>query len=330
MAVLTAEDWNLFLDDYPDAHLLQTGAWGDLKAQFGWEPVRVQAGTCGAQILFRRLPLGFSVAYIPKGPIGTDWQVIWPEVEGICRERRSIFLRVEPDEIDHSASWISPELPGFIPGAPVVQPRRTIILDINGGEGAWLARMKQKTRYNIRLAQKKEIVVRQSQNLDEFFTLMHTTGQRDGFGVHSRDYYRLAYQLFQNRNECVLLVAEYQSKPLAAVMTFAHGKRAWYFYGASSDEERQRMPAYLLQYEAMCWASGRGCQLYDLWGVPDYDEVVLEEKFSSRSDGLWGVYRFKRGFGGQLVRSAGAWDRVFMPAIYRLYRRWQDRHVEEL
>jgi lipid II:glycine glycyltransferase (peptidoglycan interpeptide bridge formation enzyme) len=108
-------------------------------------------------------------------------------------------------------------------------------------------------------------------------------------------------------------------------MVFRRGARAWYFYGASSEAERSRMPAYLVQWEAMRWAIRHGCREYDLWGVPDADEAQLEAQFTERSDGLWGVYRFKRGFGGQLVRSAGAWDRVYLPPLYALYRVWLGR-----
>ncbi len=120
------------------------------------------------------------------------------------------------------------------------------------------------------------------------------------FGVHSRDYYQRAYELFQPRGECILLLAEYQGEPISALMAFSRGQRAWYFYGASGNAHRERMPTYLLQWEAMRWARARGCLSYDLWGVPDYDESYLETHFSERSQGLWGVYRFKRGFGGQL------------------------------
>ncbi len=89
------------------------------------------------------------------------------------------------------------------------------------------------------------------------------------------------------------------------------------------------MPTYLLQWEGMRWAARQGCQEYDLWGIPDVDEVELERQFAGRSDGLWGVYRFKRGFGGQVVRSPGAWDRVYQPVLYRLYRWWMKRRGGE-
>ena len=88
------------------------------------------------------------------------------------------------------------------------------------------------------------------------------------------------------------------------------------------------MPAYLLQWEAMRWAKARGCSVYDLWGVPDADEAALEAGFAHRSEGLWGVYRFKRGFGGVLRRSAGAWDRPYLPLVYPLYRWWSRKRQE--
>jgi lipid II:glycine glycyltransferase (peptidoglycan interpeptide bridge formation enzyme) len=103
-------------------------------------------------------------------------------------------------------------------------------------------------------------------------------------------------------------------------MVFQYGDRSWYFYGASSDQHRELMPTYLVQWEAMRWAKARGCRTYDLWGVPDEDFDTLEEQFMSRNDGLWGVYRFKRGFGGQLLRASGPWDRVYNPALYALYK----------
>ena len=108
-------------------------------------------------------------------------------------------------------------------------------------------------------------------------------------------------------------------------MAFAPGKRAWYLYAASRDEQRQLNPTYLIQLEAMRWAGSKGCTEYDLYGVPDFDEETLEEQFTERKDGLWGVYGYKRRFGGRLLRSVGAWDRVYQPALYWLYRAWVAR-----
>jgi peptidoglycan pentaglycine glycine transferase (the first glycine) len=322
MARLSAAEWDAFLQRYPDAHLLQSSAWGELKAAFGWQVERVAVGEAGVQVLFRSLPAGFSLAYVPKGPLGRGWHDLWLEVDAVCRRRRAIFLKVEPDFPEPLPEQVQADLVGFLPSRHTVQPRRTIVVSLEGSEEELLARMKQKTRYNVRLAEKKGVVVRPWDDLVAFQRMMATTGQRDGFGVHSLAYYRRAYELFSASGGCALLAAEFQGRPLAALMVFARGKRAWYFYGASTDQERNRMPTYLLQWQAMRWARSRGCAQYDLWGVPDADEATLESQFEGRSDGLWGVYRFKRGFGGQLVRTAGAWDRIYMPGLYALYRWW--------
>ena len=327
MATLTRTEWDLFLAGNPKAHLLQSGEWGDLKSSFNWTPERIQVGECGAQILFRRLPLGLTIAYIPKGPVGEDWSVLWPEVDALCRRKRAILLKVEPDAWEDEDAEIAAKMTGFIPSS-AIQPRRTVLIDLTGSEEDCLARMKQKTRYNIRLAQKKDVVIRESDDLDAFQQLMMTTGSRDGFGVHTLAYYKRVYDLFTATGKVALLQAEYDGRPLAAIMAFAAGERAWYLYGASSDEERNRMPTYLLQWEAMRWAAARGCKTYDLWGVPDEDEETLESQFEQRSDGLWGVYRFKRGFGGCLMRSVRAWDRVYQPLLYQVYLRVVKRSRE--
>jgi peptidoglycan pentaglycine glycine transferase (the first glycine) len=326
--ILDATDWKQWIANYPQAHLLQTAAWGDLKSGFGWQSERICAGSAGAQVLFRRLPFGLSIAYLPKGPVGTDWTALLPELDRLCRKRWAILLKVEPDAWEEDEKALSLRLPGFKPDGVPVQPRRTVVIRLDGDEGVWLERMKPKTRYNIRLAERKNVIVRPSSDLDTFYKLMQVTGGRDGFGVHSLAYYERAYALFHEQGAAELFIAEFEGRPLAGLMVFAQGKRAWYLYGASNDEERNRMPTYLLQWEAMRWAAARGCEEYDLWGVPDEPEEVLEAQFESRSDGLWGVYRFKRGFGGVIKRSASTWEKVYIAPLYALYR-WYARKKED-
>ena len=318
MPEVSKQEWSKFLSQHADAHLLQSVAWGELKSDFGWEAVRLVDGHAGVQVLFRRLPFGLTMAYIPKGPLGDGWAHLWLEVDVVCQARNAVFLKIE---LDAWADDDELELPSdFIPSAHSIQPRRTIIVDLRGSEDDILARMKQKTRYNIRLAGKKGVVVRASPDVKTFSEMVAVTGQRDGFGVHNLAYYQRTYDLFHPHGKCELLQAEYEGHPLAALMVFAQGKRAWYLYGASSNLERNRMPTYLLQWNALRWARAQGCTEYDLWGVPDEDADVLEAEFTQRSDGLWGVYRFKRGFGGQVKRAVGAWDRVYKPELYYLYR----------
>ncbi len=226
---------------------------------------------------------------------------------------------VEPDEWESEHLSLITDNWSLATALHNIQPPRTIVISLEGSEDDVLARMKQKCRYNVRLAEKKGITVRAWDDLDGFHRLMQVTGGRDGFGVHSLAYYKKAYDLFYPAGMAELLVAEFEGKPLAALMIFAIGKRSWYLYGASNDEERNRMPTYLLQWEAIRWAKARGCTEYDLWGVPDADEATLEAEFETRHDGLWGVYRFKRGFGGEVKRASQALDRVYMPLLYKLY-----------
>jgi peptidoglycan pentaglycine glycine transferase (the first glycine) len=327
--------WDDFVTRHPRGHLLQTSDWGALKGQFGWEAQLVtwhkgDALAAGAQVLYRWLPGGrfFSVAYVPRGPV-VDWddpaavRAILSQLTAEARKHRAIFVRIEPGLAEEERTMPDRLLGemGFHTVRRTIQPRRTVLVDISGGEDGILGRMKQKTRYNIRLAGRKGVVVRLGgrDDLPAFTQLVQVTGGRQDFGVHSPAYFRAAYDQFSADDRVGLLLAEYEGRPLAGLMVFALGETAWYLYGASSDEERQRMPAYLLQWEAMRWARAKGCTHYDLWGVPDEDEETLEAEFLDRSDGLWGVYRFKRGFGGRLIRWAGAYDRVFNRPLYWLF-----------
>jgi len=314
-------------------HLLQSWAWGELKSQFGWTAVRVQVAEAGAQILFRRLPLGRTIAYIPKGPL-VNWsdrqqsQALFEAIHAEAKKHRSLFLKIEPDlcRVDGESRqgfepvWTFLRQAGF-QSSDTIQPRTTLIIDIDQAEPAILAEMKQKTRYNIRLAQKKGVTVRQGERVDVplFHQLALTTADRNEFGVHSPDYYQLAFDLF-TPDRCALFIAEFESQPVAAVMVFRQGEEAYYFYGASSNQHRNLMPTYLVQWEAIRWAKAQGCRRYDLWGVPDADAATLEAQFQHRHDGLWGVYRFKRGFGAQVVQSIGAFDYVYTPLLYPLYK----------
>jgi lipid II:glycine glycyltransferase (peptidoglycan interpeptide bridge formation enzyme) len=319
MPTVSLAEWNRYIQSQPNTHILQTGEWGELKAAFGWKPIRIIDKTSGVQILFRKLPLGFTVGYIPKANFDPS---LWPEIDVVCKQHRAIFLKLEPDAWEGENLSKITNYPSLITSLHNIQPPRTIIIGIKGSEEEILSRMKQKTRYNIRLAEKKDVTVRPWDDLEAFHRMMLLTGGRDGFGVHSLEYYQRAYDLLHPKQMGKLLLAEYQGRPLAALFAARHGNRAYYLYGASTDEERNRMPTYLLQWEAMKWAKAHGCQEYDLWGVPDEEKASLEANFEARHDGLWGVYRFKRGFGGELKRAAQARDRVYNPLLYWVYLRF--------
>ena len=329
-------EWDAFVAGHPSGSLLQMTNWARLKSRFGWHSQRVwlrRGGqlVAGAQMLVRAAALGLiRVAYIPHGPL-VDWDdeeqlsVLLNQIDHAVYQERAGLLKMEPlvwqSEMSQENWRTLCQREGCLPDTDTIQPPRTLVVDLTSPEDEILARMKQKTRYNVRLSAKKGVTVRQgsAEDIPIFNQLMQVTGARSAFGVHEPRYYQTAFELF-SPDDVALWIAQYNGKPLAAIMVFVAGDRAAYLYGASGDEERQRMPSYAVQWAAMRWAKERGCSAYDLWGVPDYPEEKLEADFRGRNDGLWGVYRFKRGFGGRLQRTVGTADRVYNKTVYRLYQ----------
>lgn len=334
--VSSAEAWHQALLSLSNPHPLQSWAWADFKSRWGWSAapllltIQDSQPLAAALVLKRQLPrLPFSILYVPKGPI-LDYnnaplrRVVLAQLEQIARRQKAIFVKIDPDVV---YSWglederYSPVGAKFIRELLArgwrffddqVQFRNTVELDLERPAGELLAAMKQKTRYNIRLAERKGITIRSGSPAD-FPTIAQMyleTAQRDGFAVRPVAYYLDAWQTFYDAGLAHPLLAEYEGQPVAAVIVVSYGRRAIYMYGASTDKERQRMPNYLLQWEAIRQAQERGYRVYDFWGAPD-DFV--------ESDLLWGVWRFKAGFNGQVVRHIGAWDYPARPFWYWLY-----------
>lgn len=322
------EQWNAFLLQ-KGGHLLQSYEWGEFKSCFGWRACRValegrEEIIAGAQLLIRDLPLG-SLAYIPRGPVidpqkGEALETLLAQLHLLARQESALFLRLEPDWEGGDRGNLL-RRGGFRRALQSIQPQSTLAVDIEGDLESILSQMKPKTRYNIRLAERKGVVVKEGreEDLEAFYQLLRITGSRDRFFVHSGRYYLEAWRAFAPRGMGRLLLAFYGHQMLAGLMVFAFGHRAYYLYGASSGEHRNLMPNHLLQWEAIRWAKERGCLVYDLWGIPD--EVGKDGEppdFAKRDGELWGVYRFKRGFGGRVVRTIGALDYVYSPLLYRL------------
>ncbi len=325
------EEWDDFVLS-KGGHLLQSWGWGEFKSRFGWEVARLvawdEAGNQPegvAQVLLRSLPLG-KMAYVPKGPVADPedrdtMKRLLAMLRDFGRERRVIFLKVEPDTEEQAplAELLSSE--GFRPSDYAIQPRATIVVDLDDDPEEILLRMKSKTRYNIRLAERKGVTVREGgeEDISLFYRLLEVTGEREDFGVHDEEYYLQAWRIFAPRERVKLFLAYYGEELLAGLMVFAFGSRAWYLYGASSDRHRNRMPNHLLQWRAMRWAKERGCTSYDLWGIPEEAGLQREEDMEDvlERGGLWGVYRFKRGFGGRIVRYP-SYDYVYSRFSYWL------------
>jgi len=344
--------WDRAVLALPNPHVLQSWTWGAFKSRQGWEASRMllQEGgqtVAAASMLCRKAPrLPFTICYVPKGPLldWTDTELaarVLSELEGLARQRQAIFAKIDPDVYYGDAPAFSPrpvnaslmarllEARGWRFSAEQIQFRNTVLLDLSPTEEALLAAMRQKARYNVRLAMRRGVTVRHvsaangsaplTPALDVFYRLYAETSRRDGFIIRPPGYYQDVWQSFLEQGQAHLLLAEVEGETVAGLMLFTFGQTAWYLYGASSSRQRKHMPNQLLQWAAIRQAKAVGCTLYDLWGAPDR----LDE-----SDPMWGVVRFKLGLGGQLARGLGAWDFPVQRLAYGLYTTLMPRYLD--
>lgn len=283
-----------------------------------------------AQVLYRS-QMGASVGYMPRGPvISGDHDTLWPlllkELGGLARHNRAIMTIVEPNTpLNLSDSFRDA---GVVAGPSHLQPGRTVKIPLSTDD-AILKQMHQKTRYNVRLGQRRGVIVERLQpdeaSLDAFYDLMADTAERNEFGIHSRGYYADFLRIFGD--DAVLLFSRLAGGELAAVLIAARfGKEAIYMYGASSTQHRADGAAFLLQFEAMRWARDLGCDTYDLWGIPEQDPDKVSGDGATaisgtRGDDWRGLYRFKTGFGGEIVTYPPVVERRHVPVLPWLARK---------
>ena len=345
VAVHDRATWNQTLLRLPRPHILQSWEWGAFKSRHGWSATRwllkEANGTprAAAQVLSRHLSrLPYGLLYVPKGPIldhadAQAWDTILAHLEHLAHRRRAIFVKIDPDvSVDGAAIKERLLERSWRPSMEQIQFRNTVTLDLTRDEKTLLAMMKSKWRYNIRLAERKGVMVRpgKTDDLPLLYDMYRETALRDGFVIRPFEYYRDAWGSFVESGLAHPLIAWVNGDAVAMVILFHYGDRAWYLYGASHNRHRDKMPNHLLQWHAICWAQSVNCTVYDLWGAPD----ALTE-----NDPMWGVYRFKQGFGGTLARHIGAYDYpssrpwywfyvVAMPRLLKLMRRryWGKAH----
>lgn len=311
--------------------ILQSWRWGEFKSRHGWEPIRLlvqdEQHAAAAQILVRRA-WGFSILYIPRGPVARDTSpflagTLRNAVGEIARRYRAITVIAEPENAA-SATLLSKPL-GWSESPLVIQPRRTLRLHLESDEEL-LRQMKPKTRYNIRLAFRRGVTTRiaHPSEISEFYTLLLETAQRDGFGVHDLAYFRDLLECFEGH--AALIFAEYEHQLAAAALVVRFGDEAVYLYGASRTALQRHMPAYAVQWAAIQWARQQGCQWYDLWGLAvDEEEPPAHEERLNQRGGLWGVSRFKLGFGGEPYTYPGTRELVRHRWLRHLWQRLWSR-----
>jgi len=337
--------WNAPLAELPYAHILQSWEWGELKRQTtGWHPQRL-AFYRGNELVAMasvgvRQAAGLKVMYASKGPAlayedAELTAAVLDELQRRAQRMGAVWLKIDPDVIAATGVPAEPDdtpnptgqqmigqlqAHGWRYSADQPQFRNTITLDLTPSADDLLAALSQSTRRKVRTAPKKDVSIHPAtlDDLPALYALYHETGARDGFLTRPLSYYQLAWSRFIEGGLAQPFIAEFEGRAIAHVILYKFGKRCWYFYGASGNEERQRMPNYALQWESILWAQSQGCTLYDFWGAPN----VFDE-----SDSMWGVYEFKRGFNGVVTRHIGAWDYAPYPPLYWGYTQVMPRVI---
>jgi lipid II:glycine glycyltransferase (peptidoglycan interpeptide bridge formation enzyme) len=316
---------NDFISAQEHSPFLQSWQWGEFQKKVAlrqaqgrrdgqgvWRVGVENSGelVAAATIIKKELPAGKSYFYCGRGPVVKQttnnkqlttelFKLLFKEIEKLAREEGVMFLRLDPlTQITDHKSQITKTLD--------VQPSKTLILDLNKSEDELLKEMHQKTRYNIKLAEKKGVKVAEGDlsRFEDFWKLLDQTSGRDKFRPHGRNYYEA---MFAPENDIVkLYFAEYQGKTLAAGIFSFFGDSVTYLHGGSSNEDREVMAPYLLQWSVIKAAKSAGYKHFDFHGID-------EEKWP-------GVTRFKKGFGGLEYNYPGTFDLVYDEGWYGVYK----------
>lgn len=319
----TLGEYESFIEKHPKGHFMQSSPWGRLKSEWKWQALCVRDGggmICGTlSVLIRRLPgLPLTIMYGGRGPVCDigDIDTLRELVAGaraLAKRHRSYVLKLDPDVPASDAAFVSAmkglgfrnstggkNFEGF-------QPRFVFRLDVAGKtEDELFGAFHQKTRYNIRLAERRGVTTKICgvEMVPVFSRIMLETGVRDGFVTRPAAYFEKLLDSLGDKAR--LYMAFFEGKPVSGTLAVHFGDKVWYLYGASSNEYRNVMPNYLLQREMIRWAIAENCRIYDFRGVSgDMTE----------DNPLYGLYRFKKGFSGELVEFCGEFDFVFNPVV---------------
>ncbi len=300
--------WNNFLLNQPTQTgiFLQSAQWLDFQEAAGHKALRLAysdekeniTGLCG--VIFRTAKFGKKYFYIPRGPIGKPEELI-SEIIKLAKKENSIFLKIEPSVEFRVSSFKFKKTSS-------VQPRQTIVLDLNKSEEELLSSMHEKTRYNIRLAEKKNLFIKKG-SAEDFWKLMEDTTKRDKFSSHPKKHYQMMLEKISGdgkkemRTELKMVYSG--DTPLAAAIVGYFGDTVTYIHGASSNENRNLMAPYFLHWEIIKEAKKLGYKFYDFWGID-------EKKWP-------GVTRFKKGFGGFEINYPGTFDLPIDKFWYTIY-----------
>ena len=319
------EEYTKFLENHERCNFQQSLEWARVKTSWKREVILAEDENkkiIGSLMVWvRKIPIFGNIMYSARGPICDihDMEVLQQLTEGakeLAKKYNAIVLRIEPDikSDDEDFKNIMLQLGFSIKDdaknfREEIQPRYVFRLDTKGKtEDEIFKAFHQKTRYNVRLATKKGVTIKEGnkEDLKDFHKIMVTTGIRDGFITRPLEYFEKMYDELGPEHMKVLL-AYYEGKPIAGVIPIMYGNKTWYLYGASSNEHRNLMPNYLLQWEMIKIALSRKSDIYDLRGVPGI------------ADNSNGLYRMKKGFGAEYTEFVGEVYMPYKPMMYNLY-----------
>lgn len=315
-------DWDNFVINHPHGQFTQTSAWAQLKQKYGWQPQlwviqHQQAIIAGAFVHQRPLPLGQSLQYIPFGPLAhpDHPQALTALINHLKQQAQgSIYLQIEPPTHHDQLAELLPS-----PISRMIQPERTLILDLSQSEDQLQAGMRQTTRRYIRQAQKQGLTTNHftsDQGLDQFYDIMQQVHQRKKFGIHIKQYYRdichLFDQLTQQTNQpaTVHIITINQGPDLLGayfLLQIAH--KSWELYGGTSHQGLKLRANYLLKWHSITAMKQAGVISYDQWGIAPNDDPKHY---------LAGVTYFKQGFAGHQIDRPGAYIHTNKPLLYTL------------
>ncbi len=304
----TPQEWNAYIAGQPHAQFLQSYEWGVFQKSLGRRVWYLGGGEQKESVrcLAIAYPLKGTMFYLmcPRGPVGVPSDVWSKEFIKWSHEQGAQFARIEPIE----------SVPMKATHVRDVEPSHTRIVDLSKTENELLSVMHPKTRYNIHLSQKKGVIVAAkkyneitSDELAMWWALSSETAKRNKISVHSREYYQ---KLLTSFPYITLYQAKWQGSVVAMAVMVGFGDTMYYLYGASTQEHKEVMAPYLLQWQAMVDAKNVGYRYYDFWGVAPDD---------SSTHPLAGVTRFKKGFGGEVITYPGTFDIPFKKLPYILY-----------
>lgn len=320
----TLPEYEAFVQSSPKGNFAQSVLWARQKPMWTWKAIAVRDGggaICGTlAVLIRKVPgTPFTLMYGCRGPVcdPSDQATIRELLDGarlLAKEFRSYVIKLDPDIPSSNTQFRDYMLgQGFRlkeggKNFEAIQPRYVFRLNVEGRtEEELMAGFHQKWRYNIRLAERRGVEVRicGREMVPEFARLMLETGVRDGFVTRQPEYFA---QMLDNLGEHArLYMAFSEGQPIAGTLAIHYGDKVWYLYGASSNEHRNLMPNYLLQWRMIQWAVETGCRIYDFRGVSGD---------LSEDNPLYGLYKFKKGFGGEFTEFVGEMDLVLNKAVY--------------